>query len=353
MLSPKSIRIFRKRLRRLTARTLLPFWAIRHSRLFTAPSPRLQSKGRDPREVAPEGRRVAVAITHWRDGTTGLDRIETFLNVVEAARGVGAESIVVLVHTNSPSETLETLRNGLTGESRIGLLPQRQVKRLEFLLAHDICVVPWRRPLLHRHGHFLTWAHKKTFRLLALTDHFSHLVYLEDDEKLETKHLEYWDKYRAVLARDGLIPGYVRFEQRGSERFVVDQVRQQSLSLLPSVRNGAGLWVQLESPYQGWHILDRELQLEFLAGAKSRSPIMSSLLSGNHHQERAAAGPIFDNPPRGFTARNVVRVEELPAPPHLDEGCLLHHASDTYSALAGYAYGSIRVEDLFSSLRTR
>jgi len=326
MISPKTIRVFRKRVRRLIARLLLPLWAARHSRWFAPSSPSLRSAGHGGRKGSTEVRRIAVAITHWRDETSSPARIQTFVDVVRSARDVKAQSCVILVHTNGPDETLRALREGFPSETRIGLLPQRQVRQLQRVLAYEICVVPWKRPALHRHGHFLTWAHKETFRSLALTHYFSHLVYLEDDEKLETKHLEYWTKYRAVLARDGLIPGYVRFEQRGPERFVVDQVRQQTLSLLPSVRNGAGLWVQLESPYQGWHIPDRELQLEFLAGAKSRSPIMSSLLSGNHHQERAAAGPIFDNPPRGFAARNVVRVEEFPGPPRLDEACLIHHA---------------------------
>ena len=348
MISRRVRRLLRKRLRRLLARLALPAWRVRHYAQQVATNTGLNPAVQPSHSRPSDARRLAVAITHWRDSRTDEARTETFVDVVASAFSVDAASCNVIVHTNDPDQTLEQLKAGLPRTMRIEVVSQSGIGEPDKLHKVDVCIIPWRPSAFHRHGHFLTWTHKTSFRQLAQSRRFSHLIYLEDDEKLENKHIDYWDRHRPELAELGLIPGYIRYEVRDGERFVVDQVRRQDTHCLPSAHTTSGRWLQLESPYQGWHILDRQLQLDFLAGSFSKSPVMSALLSGNHHQERAAAGPIFDAVPAGFHARNVVRVEIDNQRLLPDEACLIRHASDTYSALPGYAYGTIRVEDLFA-----
>jgi hypothetical protein len=258
---------------------------------------------------------------------------------------LSAPRVTAVVLTNAPGPTADDLAARLAWPVRVAS-PDAIAGG-----AGEVLVVGWRPGLRHRHGFYLTWGHVPLLRAAAESGSFSHLIYLEDDMCFTDDHLRYWVRYRAPLARLGLLPGFARFERRDGERYLVDALRP----LDPVARrrvvqvDGAEVGVvNLENPYQALYILDRALSETHFRFSRGRSPLRSST-SGWEVRERAASGPIFDDVPEGLGSRNVVPVT-LDGDRHLlDPRCLVEHMAPTYSSAADASrFGALRVEELFA-----
>jgi len=324
---------------------------------------------------------VLVAVSHWRDEDeapdatvptpdhAGTDRSRMMTECVASVLELGADRVVVAVFTNEPSQTARALT------SRFGHAPDlvsvEILRGIASLEATDtggrqIFVIGWKPRVVFRHGFNLTWAHKRLFRR-ALDDHrFSHFVYLEDDIRFTRESFSYWCRFREPLAAYGLLPGYVRYESTDAGRFLADQSGRQRLDG-PSVRvhapraDGAtasdALVVAFDNAYQGMYVLDRPLARKHFRYSPNRTLLRS--LSVRHWapsesvghwgwRERAAAGPIFDDVPSGFTARNVVPVRnDETGGSVIDPACLIEHLSGTITASADSPFGRVSVDDPF------
>ena len=164
------------------------------------------------------------------------------------------------------------------------------------------------------------------------------------------EHLAYWLRYRRPLAEAGLLPGFVRFESRDGERYLVDALRPVDPALRRRAIRAGGetaYVVNLEIPYQALYVLDRELFEPHFRFSRGRSPLRSRV-SEWQIRERAASGPIFDDVPDGLVSRNVVPVRIDGERQRLDPSCLVEHMAPTYSTSTG-PFGVLRVDELFAA----
>ena len=296
-----------------------------------------------PGDLGAPAESVLAVIAHWRPGTP--DRLPY---VEECARGVlalAARQVVAVVLTNEPGPAARELAE------RLGPVPVRVADAAEVpeaSLEREVLVVGWRPSLRHRHGFYLTWGHVPILRAAARGERFSHLVYLEDDMRLTDAHLRLWSRYRRPLAEHGLLPGFVRFEQREGERYLVDALHPLDPALRRRVVAVDGRpvpFVNLANPYQALYILDRALAATHFRFSRGRSPLRSRT-SEWEVRERASSGPIFDEVPEGLVSRNVVPVRMAGGDQELDPDCLIEHMAPTHSSSTG-PFGKVRVDELF------
>jgi hypothetical protein len=326
---------------------------------------------------------VLVAVPHWHgqsDLTTAesspvapnrLDRSQIFADCIGSLLELDVDRVVVAVMTNEPRQTARDLSSRLATNSSdvpVGVLANVASFNGSHADDHQIVVIGWRPGLIRRSGFYLTWAHKCLFHQALRDPGFSHFIYLEDDIRFTRESLSYWCRHREPLALHGLLPGFVRYETLDDARYVVDQQKRQRVDRAGRPRvtlsrsdtgRGSGpdlRFVNLNNPYQGMYVIDRELAIDHLRSSPARSPLLSGAIRwpNNMHEhgllirERAAMGPIFDDVPPGFIARNVVPVQApRPGEYRLDPSCLIEHLTGNYSR-SDTSFGKIRVEDMFN-----
>lgn len=318
---------------------------------------------------------MLVAISHWRSdaqpqGAPGSspaprhhERLELLGECVKSVLELDVSRVLVAVITNQPHPTaaeLGALLESSSGGTPVSVLPDVASFGERQAGARGVVVIGWRGRLGRRHGYYLTWAHKSLFRRALRDPDLSHFLYLEDDERFTDESLSYWCRYRAPLARHGVLPGFVRYETNEGVRYLVDHGRPQKAErsadecVVLSEPDGAGesaaqlRFLALRSPYQGLYVLDRRLAIEHLSSSPARSPLLSRAVKWpTLVRERASIGPILDNVPPGFTSRNVVPVRSSPAGEHhLDPACLIEHLAGNYSRSESW-FGQVPVEDMF------
>jgi hypothetical protein len=192
------------------------------------------------------------------------------------------------------------------------------------------------------HPFDLTWAHKKIFLELFLSDHsFSHFLYLEDDLELRPDTMAYWLEAREQLRPFGLIPSFFRVERTpGSAVWrSTDQIVRVCAPLLPHVEISPSLWfINLPNPYQGMYLFDRELAAEHAAG-----PAVRKGFGRWEVRESAAQGQTFVDVPHGFIARNVVPFN--PQQNAIPQRCFVHHLPNNYAENPDIVFGKLAMPD--------
>jgi hypothetical protein len=323
---------------------------------------------------------VFAVVPHWRGGSPAptsrassltpryLDRSQVLIDCVTSLLELEADGVLTAVLTNDPRQTAAELSSHLAGDYDVLLGDSGSLAASQSVAdGRKVVVFGWRPGLILRKGFFLTWGHKSLFRQAVGNPGFSHFVYLEDDLRFTSEALSYWCRFREPLAAHGLLPGFVRYEVLDHVRFVVDQKERQDVD--PANRRHVSPrqapyggdaetnlhFVNLNNPYQGMYVLDRELAIDHLRNSPARSPVLSRAVSwpnglekrGTIIRERAALGPIFDDVPSGFQSRNCVPVETLsPGEYRLAPACLVEHLAGNYSR-SETVFGKIPVEDLF------
>jgi hypothetical protein len=310
---------------------------------------------------------IVVAVSHWRDpcapASTAVGRRGYLAACVESVLGLDVDQVVVVVLTNDPQQVAEDLALHLDARfdkpTALQILANADVLKPPFDERRQVFSIGWKpgrfaRAASRTPGYYLTWAHKAILRRVFRDPELSLMIYLEDDIKFTSESLDYWCHYRKPLAEIGLLPGFVRYEERDGVRYVVDQVRRQVIRQEVRLRrvDGEPTFTELENPYQGMYVLDRPLAERHLRYSPYRGPLRSSLASGVDYlvRERAAWGPMQDDVPEGFRTRNVVPIREAVRPSRrLDPMCLLEHMGRTYVDQPDSRFGKLRVEDLFEA----
>jgi hypothetical protein len=303
---------------------------------------------------------MLAAIAHWSSDTPSYaDRFRYLAASIDSLLTLEVDRLEIVVLTNSPDEVGRRLRDRYIDHYAVEIVMTSLQTRPPVAALKSIAVVGWSPPRLKRPnwGHYLTWAHKGIFEQALNNSDISLFLYLEDDIKFTNDSLRYWYKYRNMLATYDLLPGYIRVERKGNSGFfIVDQDHAQSLKrprvVCPKELTGDGVgeltFIGLDNPYQGMYVLDLPLARYHFEKSAARENRRSSGVSPWGIRERAAIGPIFDNVPLGFKARNVVPVRQItPNNYELAEECFVEHLAGNYSRASESGFGKIKVEDLF------
>jgi hypothetical protein len=292
--------------------------------------------------------RVLVAIPHWRPTGLSTDaktsgtvdqRTSRLLECINSLLGLGGTETNIFVFTNSPTLTTEHLSERSGAEVRLGAGPNLLADRNS---ATGITVVPWRPGRVYRHGFGLAWAHKALFKEALAVPEISHMVYLEDDMIFGRENLEYWLHGRTALASTGLIPGFVRYETSGGERWLTDlKTPTGKPTQVVTSRDGRS-WISMVNPYQALYVLDRPLAIDHFRRSPSRSRIRSRL---RPHDDLASAshGPIYDDPPQGLSWRSVVPLNDET----IDPAALIEHSSANYVNDPTTDLATVRISEVF------
>jgi hypothetical protein len=308
---------------------------------------------------------IFATVAHWRDprapAATAVERRRYLAACVESVLGLDVAQVVVAVLTNDSHQVAEDLAFDLDARSArptaLQILPNADAVKPPFEERRQVLSIGWKPGRLAQTasrapGYYLTWAHKAILHRVFRDPELSLMIYLEDDLKFTGESLDYWCRYRKPLAELGLLPGFVRFEERDGVRHVVDQVQRQAIR--PEVRlrgmDGERTFTQLENPYQGMYVLDRPLAEWHLRYSPYRGPLRSTLSSGVYWlvRERAAYGPMHDDVPAGFRHRHVVPIRDAAhGSNRLDPMCLLEHMGSTYVDQDNSRFGNVLLENLF------
>ncbi len=297
---------------------------------------------------------MMAVIAHWSSDTPSyLDRFRYLAASIDSLLTLEVDRLEIVVLTNSPDEVGRLLRDRYIDHYAVEILMTSLQMRTPVAALKRIAVVGWTPHRLKRPncGHYLTWAHKAIFEWALDNTDISLFLYLEDDIKFTNESLRYWYKYRNMLATYGLLPGYIRVERKDNSGYIVDQDHAQGLKrpsvVCPEESTGDGVgeltFIGLDNPYQGMYVLDLPLARYHFGKSAARENRRSSVVSNWGIRERAAIGPIFDNVPLGFKARNVVPVRQIsPNNYELVEECFIEHLTGNYSRSSDSGFGKIK-----------
>jgi len=177
------------------------------------------------------------------------------------------------------------------------------------------------------HPFFLTWSHLSVFRKLYTDQSITHFMYLEDDILIREENIRYWIQAREQLRPHNLFPSFLRVEQKEGDScwYSSDCASQMRFEKLPKVRVSDKLsFININFPYQGMYLYDRELMSEHLSGVSSNPDFG---IWGT--REKAAQGLTFVNIPKGFRSRNVIPYDRKRG--QIDQQCFIHHLPNNYA----------------------
>ncbi|MBM3658315.1 MAG: hypothetical protein FJW95_02275 [Actinobacteria bacterium] len=284
-------------------------------------------------------------------------RADHLAQAIDGLLAMDVPTITVVVQSNDAAGAADSLRRRLRPSP--GAPPAvRVAPRLTALFTtpmprRSVVALQWRPGVLRRHGFYLTWGHIAVMRAALASGQYSHFVYLEDDIGFTQENLDYWCRYRSHLASAGLLPGFVRFEEKADERFVIDLKqpvpRAHPRRHVECGEEGTRTFLVMPNPYQAMYVVDRPLAAEHFRFSPARSPFTSLGARGGGWgvRERAAMGPIFDDVPRGLHARNAVLERAEPTGPQLHPGCMIGHLAGGYVDEPQFGLPVVRMAETF------
>jgi hypothetical protein len=174
----------------------------------------------------------------------------------------------------------------------------------------------------------LTWAHKKYLPewTASASNGEDYFFYIEDDLVLTNANITYFIRNQKTLAQSNLIPGFLRYENKGDEVRLVDVFAPEYWERERSLNIDGNIFHANKNPYWGGFGLNKDLAQEYLR-SRSFSLEQSNFVQHWNVQERAAMGLTWENPSKRLKTRVVVPIVNG-AP---DPGCLIWHCSNNYS----------------------
>jgi hypothetical protein len=174
-------------------------------------------------------------------------------------------------------------------------------------------------------GWYLTWAHKTDLALAVLNKKADFYIYQENDVLIRKDNFDYYRKWKPVLSRYGLEPGFALYEELDSKKIPIGNYEKWSLiKETPDVWHDIGFtvpkilvvdweidfFIQLGSPYYCGMILDQH-DAELYIRSDSYDPEKSYAKTGIRNwpiADRSSMGLAFEFLPTGFEHRRCVPV---------------------------------------------
>ncbi len=184
-------------------------------------------------------------------------------------------------------------------------------------------------PTLLGHPYLLTWCHLAKARELFNSDpSISHFLYLEDDIHITQTNVIWWLRARQRLHQYGFYPGLLRYEVHPatevlySSDVIAPAIYEDTSKLV--LKDGSYAFLNLNYPYQGLALLDRELMEEYL-----QMPDKEIDKSIWGLREKANQYLTFWNVPPGYQSRTMVGYDVTCQ--RIDSRCLVHHLPNSYA----------------------
>lgn len=187
----------------------------------------------------------------------------------------------------------------------------------------------------------LTWQHKAIMKDHFLADLNADLfIYAEHDIVIMRQTVDHFLSARELLRSEGLLPGFVRFEDASPEGLkIVDFRRVFKLAADQLKILGNKRFALDYPPYCAFFILDRELAEQHL-----RSPAYkeesSRALSTMEIRERAAIGELYSDVPGGRVHRYALLLDDDYQP---DKAAWVWHSTNNYSSNPDSAHGKVSI----------
>lgn len=185
----------------------------------------------------------------------------------------------------------------------------------------------------------LTWTHKKILEEEFFSDPEGDLfIYAEHDIVVTRRTVEHFLSAREVLRPEGLLPGFVRFENAETGGLNIVDFRSVFRLAAQKLRIFDGKRYALDyPPYCAFFILDRELAEQHMRSLAFREE-GSREISTMEVRERAAIGELFSRVPKGRAHRYALLLDEHYRP---DEAAQVWHATNNYSSNPRSTHGKI------------
>ena len=172
---------------------------------------------------------------------------------------------------------------------------------------------------------YLTWAHKLDLATAILNREADYYIYQENDMLLTISNFNYFQKWKPVLAKRNLEPGFFRYENFAGKKIPFDNHKIHSLTKeTPNIWTDVGFkvpvflvmdreidfFVQLPNAYYAAMILTQEDGLKYIK-SKSYDPGLSYsrvVLQNWPLADRSSMGLGFENVPDGLMHRRCIPV---------------------------------------------
>jgi len=197
-------------------------------------------------------------------------------------------------------------------------------------------------------GWYLTWAHKTDLALAILNRVADYYIYQENDVLIRKDNFDYYRKWKPVLSRYGLEPGFALYENFEGKRVPIGNYEKWYLTKeTPDVWHNIGFtvpkilvvdheidfFIQLGSPYYCGMILDQD-DGELYIRSDSFDPQKSYAKTGIRNwpiADRSSMGLAFEYLPLNFEHRRCVPVVKHKDNYRILECGLICHDDDKYS----------------------
>lgn len=197
-------------------------------------------------------------------------------------------------------------------------------------------------------GWFLTWAHKTDLALAILNRVADYYIYQENDVLIRKDNFDYFVKWKPVLERYGLEPGFGLYENLDGRRIPIGNYERWYLSKeTPNVWHNIGFtvpkilvvdfevdfFIQLGSPYYCGMILNQR-DGELYIRSDSFDPQKSYPKTGIRNwpiADRSSMGLAFEYLPQNYEHRRCVPVAKRNDHYEILEFGLIRHDDDKYS----------------------
>jgi hypothetical protein len=205
---------------------------------------------------------------------------------------------------------------------------------------------------------YLTWAHKLDLALAILNREADFYIYQENDVLLRPDNFDYYMKWKPVLGRYGLEPGFALYENFDNKRVPIGNYERWSLVReTPNVWHDIGFtvpkllvvdyevdfFIQLGSPYYCGMILDQADGEKYIR-SDSYDPEKSYPKTGIRNwpiADRSSMGIAFENPPRGHEHRRCVPVAKCGDNYQILKYGLIEHDDNKYSQRLKEQHGDL------------
>ena len=297
------------------------------------------------------------------------------MGTLECKRSLGLPSlnmskkIWVAITAHNPLARIDPLINVLTEYSRylhqisvniyVNYEAQADVSTLESLLEpFETLDINVKVASPEYKNWYLTWAHKHDLMTAVLNRAADFYIYQENDILLSFENFNYFCKWKPVLDRYGLEPGFGLFEEYDNKKVLIGNYNQWHLTKeTPNVWHHYGFnvpkilvvdheidfFIQLGSPYYCGMILDQK-DAETYIRSDSCHPELSYPKTGIRNwpiADRSSMGMAFEQVPSGYEHRRCVPVAKKKENYEILPFGLVKHDDNKYSKNLKKQHGNL------------